>query len=168
MASILPVSTSYVGRQLDLESLQSVRQPSITYVEVAPSVTLDTPKIVAGAQKLVQRYAVLFTTIAGSDVSDPDFGTSLYSVFETGNVTGSGDLYLYAEAANRMTKRRIISEDDDESTYGDQPDDEKLDDCWIDRVDVDKDTRRISVFARIRTKAGSDVTFVVPTKSGIY
>lgn len=168
MPRTIPVSTSYVGRQLDLEALQSLQSPSTSFVEVVPSVSFDDPKIVSGMQKLAQRYAILFTTIRGSDMEDINFGTDLYSVFETGNVSGTSALYLRAEAANRMVKSRIIAEDSDEATFGAQPDDEKLSDCWVDRVDVDTTTRRISVFVSIRSVAGSGVTFIVPTKSGIY
>ena len=168
MARLLPTSTSYSKRQLDLESLQSMRVPSTAYEEVVPSVSYMVPKIAAGPQKLVQRYAVLFTTVTGSDPVRPDDGTNLYGVFDTGNIGSTSAVRLMANMANSIVRDRIREDDSNEDTFGRQPDDEKLDDCWISRVSVDTTSRTISVYASIRSRAGTEVEFIVPTSAGIY
>ena len=164
----MPSTTSYSKRQLDLEVLQSLQEPVTSYTEVVPSATALVPKIVAGPQKLVQRYAVLFTTITDSDIVHPGEGTELYGIFDTGNVGGAGMIRLYAEAANSMARRMIKADDENEATFGKQPADEKLDDSWIRDVVVDRSTRSISIYVSIRSAAGSVVTFVVPTSAGVY
>ena len=168
MAKLIRSSTSYSRRQLDLESLQSMRQPSTSYEEVVPSATYDTPKIVAGIQKLVQRYAILFTTVTGSDVMRPTDGTGLYGIIDSGNVGSTASIKIMANRANAMVKSRIRADDDNEDVFGRQPSDEKLDDCWISRVSVDTTSRSVSVYASIRSVAGSEVEFIVPTSAGIY
>lgn len=168
MGAEIKKTTSFSGRQLDLECLQSMDHPSTSFVEVTPSVTFDTPKIVSGPQKLAQRYAVLFTTVTGSDIMDPDFGTTLFGRIDHGNFGGYTEVNLLANEANIATKQRIIAADNNTDTYGKIPDDEKLKDSWISRVVVDKNARTIDVFVKILTVAGEDITFVVPTPSGIY
>lgn len=168
MPRILPSTTSYSGRQLDLEALQSMDAPHVSWTEVTPGVVADTPKIVAGAQKLVQRYAVLFTTLTGGDVMRPDDGTPLCGVYETGNFGSTVDIELMAQDANSTCRARMREDDADEETFGTHPADEMLDDCWIDRVTVDRTTRTVSIFASIRSMAGNEISFVVPTTAGIY
>ena len=163
----IPVTTSFSKREVDLECLQSMIEPVEKYKEVQPSITLFTPKIVTGPQKLMQRYVVLFTTITGSDRLRPDDGSRLIPACETGYVNSLADLNYMAAKANNDTRERIIADDNDE-TFGIQPDDEKLEDCWIDSVVVDKDSRTVSVYASILTRAGESLTFVVPTTAGIY
>ena len=160
-------TTDYSNRLLDLECLQTIDHPDTKSVEVFPGITNDTPKIVAGPQKLVQRYAVLFTTIIGSDVMRPGFGTTLLSKAISGNFGGYAEIEFLANSANMYAKERILEEDDDER-FGNQPDDERLSDCWISDIDVDRIDRKIAIHASILTAAGEQVTFVVPTPAGIY
>ncbi len=164
----IDTTTSYSRRQLDLECLQSMDEPYTSFVEVTPSVTYETPKIVSGAQKLAQRYAVLFTTIIGSDIIEPGFGTTLYDRLERGNFGSYADIVFMANVANSGARARIKEDDAHDGTYGSQPDDEKLDDSWISDVKVDSVNRRISIYASILTAAGESLTFVVPTEAGIY
>lgn len=168
MSFEIKTTTSYSKRQLDLECLQSLDRPVNSFVEVVPSVTFDTPKIVAGPQKLVQRYAVLFTTIIGSDIMDKDFGTTLLGKIDHGNFGGYSEINLLAQEANIATKQRIFRDDENTELYGNQPDDEKLQDSWVSRVAVNKVERTIDVFISILTVAGENITFVVPTVAGIY
>lgn len=165
---MIPVSTDYSGKQLDLECLQSLPEPDNRFTEVDPSVTSKTPKIVSGPQKLAQRYAVLFTTIIGSDTMDPDFGTRLLDKVVSGNFGGYTEVEFLANTANLFTKERIMQDDDAVDRFGDIPDDEKLKDCWISNVVVDKENRRISIFASILTVAGESITFMVPTVAGVF
>ena len=160
-------TTDYSNRLLDLECLQTVEYPDTRSVEVLPGITNDTPKIVAGPQKLVQRYAVLFTTIIGSDVMRKNFGTTLLSKVVSGNFGGYTEVEFLANSANMYAKERIQEEDDDDR-FGNQPDDEKLSDSWISDIVVDREERRIAIHASILTAAGELVTFVVPTPAGIY
>lgn len=160
--------TDYSKRQLDLECLQSMRIPDTRFVEVIPSVSYEQPKIVAGAQKLAQRYAVLFTTIIGSDKMDPSFGTTLYDRVVRGNFGSTVEVGFMANIANSMTRERIKSDDENTDAFGNQPEDEKLDDCWISDVKIDHQERRISIYASIQTAAGDTLTFLVPTEAGIY
>jgi hypothetical protein len=135
---------------------------------MTPSATFETPKIVAGAQKLAQRFIVLFTTTLGSDKFNTDFGTKLTDAAKYGNTTGYTDIELMANMANEQARDAIFAADADTDTYGAIPDDEKLANSWISDVVVDKDTRTVRIYVSIVTAAGEAITFVVPTTSGIY
>lgn len=167
MPSSIKISTSFSKRQLDLECLETMDKPYDTFIELETSATFDVPRVVSGPQKLAQRYVVLFTTIIGSDRLRSDFGTTLLRVVETGNVNSEAELKLMASVANSMTMNAIRADDAD-AEYGPQPDDEKLLRSYIDDVVVDRETRDVRIYVSLITVAGEDITFIVPTKAGIY
>jgi hypothetical protein len=168
MAYEIKETTSYAGRQLDLECLQTMKHPTQFFVEMTPSATYDTPKIVAGPQKLAQRYVVLFTTVTGSDIMNPRFGTDFIGRVDHGNFGGYVEVRFLADEANRITKQRIKEDDRNSAVYGDSPADERLRDSWITNIEVSKADRKIRVHISILTEAGNSIEFVVPTKAGIY
>lgn len=162
------VSSDYSGRQLDLECLQSISDPVDSFTEVVPSVTFDTPKAVSGTNKLAQRYAVLLTTSMGSDIMGHVDGTLLVDMSTSGNVGSKSIIEYYAKMANMDARNAMLADDSDTDTFGKIPDDERLDDCWIDDVVVDFVERKVSVYATVRSVAGTTSTFMIPTTAGVY
>jgi len=169
MQTSVKTTTNYYKRQLDIECLQSMVTPSTEYQELTPSASKNQTKAVSGIQKLVQRYVVLFTTLTGSDVFNKYIGTNLVDVCSRGNVPGLSYVDLMANTANFKTQDKIKHDDESNAArYGDQPDDEKLQESRIVDVTLDTVTRTIRIHVSIRSVAGDSVTFVVPTTYGVF
>lgn len=158
--TVVPTTTSYAGRQVDLELLQSVTTPKGEQRVYLTSVG-DKPKIVSGVQKLIQRYAVLLLTTLNDIRFDPKQGGILVSSLAAGRIQNTGYLYHIFGMAN-MNTLRILSDDDSDTRFGVPPADERLTDAELIDTALDYTTGTISMTVALTTAAGTSFTFVVP------
>ena len=158
-----PVTTSYAGRQIVLEMLQSVTLPTQEQRVHLTSVGNDS-KIVTGIQKAVQRYAVLLLTTAGDVHFDTNQGGELISKLTTGHIQNMGYLYHIFGIANSNALRIIYSEDA-ASVFGTVPDDERITNAELEDAAMDYTTGVISLTVKLTTAAGPDYTFVLPVNT---
>jgi hypothetical protein len=162
-------STSYAGRQLDMELLQHVGVP--VDQRVYPAVDHDRdgsgPRICAGMEKVVQRYAKLLLTDLGSVKFDDDLGNDLMSSVRNGRVYSRAWLTHLFNEANRNVLNAMILDDNDTDTFGDLPDDERIDTAELVDLDIDQASATVRIHVRIVTLAGEEYEYIAPVASGI-
>jgi hypothetical protein len=166
-----PKTKSYAGRQVDLEMLKHVNDPAefTRWRNVRPSVD-ETPRLVSGIEKAVQRYAKLFLTHLGSVKLAPGVGNELLYEVAHGNVNSQGYLDHLAIIANADTLDAIRLDDGNTDVYGSIPDDERITNAELKEVELIYDALtggRVHVHVFITTAAGEGYTFVIPVAAGI-
>lgn len=168
----VPVTYSYSGRQVDLELLKSVVNPSYSFQRVYPSVAnvppvLDSdPKSVTGVEKAVQRYTNLLLTNLGSVHLREDLGGMLVIRVFNGSVASTADLVNLFAIANHNALVAMATDDTDES-FGYQPDDEKIYDVELIDSNIDYASATISLSLGLHMVSGLDYKYVIPIKAGI-
>ena len=154
-------TTDYTGRQLDVELLQSITKPA-ELIPVTVSNVSTPPKLVAGIQKLVQRYALLLLTNVGEVKFDQEQGGDLMRLLLEGYVQDVGQLqYAFAYANDRVT-RMLNEEDINTDLYVASSPDEQISTATLLDAQVDKVTSTAYLRVYIVSQAGEDFTFVVP------
>ena len=162
---MIATSTDYSERQLDLEVLQSVTAPaSATAKQVHLTSVGAPPKFVTGAQKAMQRYAVLLLTGLGDLRFDPTVGGELVTELASGNMQNLGYLYHVFAVAN-ANALRVLAADDADPVYGTTPDDERILTATLLNVALDYDTGTVSLEVQIATAAASGYVFVIPVNT---
>lgn len=159
----LPTSRDYTGRQVDLEFLHEIQLPAGV---VSVDMRLGNPKVsrsVTGIQKAVQRYVIVFLTELGSIRHDPRIGTR--SVQQLRSVASRGPSWVRGvfTVANRRALSIIRSEDQDTETYGDIPDDERIESVELMGSTYDAGNSVLSLTIGVTTRAGLMFRFVIPT-----
>jgi hypothetical protein len=81
--AVASVSSNYVGRKKDISILQYPNALLVGTQTVLPGFGKNT-RFCAGAQKLVQRYAITLLTNISSQEKYPDFGTNLLYTLKAG------------------------------------------------------------------------------------
>lgn len=160
-----PTTRSYAGRQLDIEMLKHVEH-MLRKQRVLPDVH-DDPRIVAGIEKAVQRYAKLFLTNIGSVKLDGEVGSEILRKVKTGQVSNLAYLGHLASLANLHALLAIEKDDVDTDTFGEMPDDERIVSTTIVDLELNRATSTVRVHVLITTAAGNDFTFVIPVASGV-
>jgi hypothetical protein len=161
MSSLIPYKVDYAGRQVDIELLQSIQQPVLEQ-QVTVSNVAQMPKIVAGIEKLVQRYANALLTSLGTVYFDRGYGTDLLSTIMSGRVQDQGKLQNVFGSANVNTIRQLQADDADTDTYGTQPADEQLKMAELLDFNIDYATSTIYLQVLITSQAGTSLEFIVP------
>lgn len=161
--ALRPVSRSYAGRQLDIELLDHVDDTSPSHSVVADVHTH--PRIVAGIEKAVQRYAKLFLTEIGSVMLAPDVGGTVLSEIGLGRVQTTTYLGHLCAVAD-ISALEAMSADDSDDRFGPTPDDERVVSTTIDDVELDRTNGRVRVKVTLSTAAGEGFTFIVPVSTG--
>jgi len=157
-------STSYASRQVDIEALKHVEK-MLRIQRVNPDIQTS-PRIVAGIEKAVQRYAKLFLTHIGSVKLAPSVGSELLSAIRNGQVANIATLnYLYSTA--NVHALQAIRADDNDAAFGEIPDDERIVSTQLMDLDLDFATRTVRIHVLLTTAAGEDFKFIIPVGSGI-
>ena len=163
--SRVPVTTDYSGRLVDLELLQSIKEPDVD-TRVYPAITHKigdrntAPKMVTGVEKAVQRYFNLLTTDTGSVKFFPNRGGDLVSRVLNGTVSSDNLLTtLFALA--------LLNDDDDNEEFGPIPDDERITDATLSSWDIDYASQTVSLHIDLSFASGSTYSFVLPVTSGL-
>ena len=169
---MVPKSTvDYSGRLVDVELLQSVTQPG-TNIRVYPAFTRVTedgytvPKMVTGLEKAIQRYANLLLTDIESMKFNEDIGGELVIRVFNGSVASEADLeHLFALAND--SAMTAMAEDDNDPTFGDIPDDEKLVNARLDSSYIDYARATISLHIDLTFASGDTYTYIIPVTTGL-
>lgn len=154
-------TTDYSGRQVDVELLQSIAKP-VDIERVSLSSITKPAKIVAGIQKLVQRYASIFLSVIGDVRFDAKHGSVLMRQVMGGTIQDKGRLLNVFGEANLQVLQQLRRDDNQEDVFGTQPDDEKIASAILLDSNVDYITSTIFMRIKINTLAGDDIVFVVP------
>ena len=154
---------SHAGRQLDLEVLSHVEK-MLPLQRVYPRVD-DTPRVVAGIQKAVQRHVKLFLTSLGSMKLEPERGGTLLQDIRKGQINDTVSLKAACGAANAEALSMIRRDDSNTNVFGPIPDDERLVDVSITDASIDRASQTIHVTLTYTTAAGDGFTFVIPVAS---
>lgn len=159
----IPAIVDYANRQVDLELLQSVVVPS-NEQEVFITNIGDTPKIVTGVEKAIQRYAVLLLSTLGDIKFAPGQGNTLLISIGGGLVQNTGYLNHLFGIGNAQTLRALAADDDD-TQFGDIAADERIVAAVLLDSSVDYSTGTILLEVGITTGAGDTLSFVVPVST---
>ena len=154
-------TTDYTGRQVDLAGFHAPALPQGQYRIQLNLATDGVTQQVAGIQKLVQRYVNLLLTVKGGVVFDPiDGSTFLQDIHLGGTYTAEQLLHSFV-FANAGVLALLRSEDAD-PTYGTPAPDEMIADARILSSAFDNTTGTLNIKVRITSRAGDNITFVVP------
>jgi len=153
---ISEVTTDYAGRTRDINVLGPV-DPSLSSVFVHPGTIGNPSSYITGVQKLVQRYAISFMTVLGSQPDFSDFGTRFSEAIYAGALISNNDIqHLFAFANDLVLQdfREYQSENTD------LPEDEQIDTAYFDGSELVGSTAIIRII--IQALSGESVPFVLP------
>lgn len=153
----------YSGRTVDLLLLKTVLDVPVANRRVDLDVS-DDPMIVAGVEKMVQRYAILFITALGSSRFNDEHGTNIVPDVAKGLVYNMSSLEAAASEANMLAGRQMAMADEDEET----PDDERLTSSEIIDLKFSREESRVKISVRLTTAAGSSYVYIIPVGVGVH
>ena len=159
--AVVAITSDYTDRQIDIELLQSIAVPAGSQ-PVSLTTVQQPAKVVAGIEKVVQRYALLFLTTAGDVAYDLAQGAAFIKQLMRGNVQDRAALQTYFATSNDSVVQQMQSEDSQVSTYGSQPLDEQLESTALLDFSIDFATATVMLSVELTTKAGTSITFVLP------
>lgn len=163
MVQTYPSVLNYSNRQIDVELLQSILKPNVDPQRVNVALVTKGTKIVAGMEKLVQRYALLLLTIQGGVHFDQTFGTTLMADISNGVIQNKGSLMTSFSLANVSVVKLMREEDSLTDVYGTPPADEQLQNATLQDANIDVATGTVYLKVSLTTQAGSNMVFVIPT-----
>ena len=149
-------AADYVGRTHDLLALHgAVPGQSVLLEEALIPADGSGGYIVAGIEKLVQRFLLALLTVAGSKAYLPSDGCQFMLDAQLGRWRTAADVYQ-SFYASLVDVRRQLQLDEDSTT----PDDETFAGATLESVELNWPTARLVV--RMDSAAGSSRTFVAP------
>ena len=154
-------STSYAGRQVDVELLQTITVPAGTQ-QMHISNVRTTPKFVTGPQKALQRYCYLLLQQLGSVRFSQQIGTTLLQSIMSGLVGGKGGLMSIFAFANADVLALMRTDDQNVAQFGTVQPDEQISTVTVDDITIDYQTGTISLTLAFSFQSGSTVTYVLP------
>ena len=155
------VTQDYTARQVDLECLQTVKEPVGT-VEMSLTAVLGSSRRVAGVQKAIQRSVTLLLTPSDSVPFASDAGNILLAALRSGGVSNTGYLRHLFNMANAVALDIIRKDDYNISQFGEQPDDERIESVSLSGMTIDHSTSTLGLSLTFRTVAGSDYAYTLP------
>lgn len=153
----------YSGRAVDLLLLKTVLAAPVVNKRVRLDVS-DVPMSVAGVEKLVQRYALLFLTKFGSCHVDEGEGTRFVSRVQYGFVYDMPSLTAAAAEANLWTMTQVREGD----AGLDTPQDERLVKSDVVDLKFSREKAEVMVSVRLTTEAGSSYDYIIPVAIGVH
>lgn len=164
MGSANRQKVDYAGRTVDLLLLKTVTGvPASVRVGLDVSDGEGSPMIVAGVEKMVQRYAIAFLNAMGSTMFVPGHGTGIVPAVASGRVYSQATLESQAAEANLRASRQVRLADDGEDT----PDDERLASATVEGVDFSRSRSSASISVRLTSAAGDSYTYIIPVGVGV-
>lgn len=158
-----PTTTNYSERQVDIEWMQSVVKPKTAPTQLGLSFTSGT-KIVTGMQKMAQRFTSIFFTMAGDVNFDQDHGTDFLVDVMRGAAQNIGQVAVAVNQAIVDVLEQMQSDDLD-TTYGDQPDDERIVNASLLDYRIDRATGTLFVRIELTNALGAAYTYVLPVQA---
>ena len=157
----MKTSTDYSGRQVDIEFLQTITQASGGVTRVTKTVARTPPKVVAGIQKLLQRYTMLLLTPVGSVYGAPTKGTNFVATILRGGGRSDGHIMEAFAFANVAAIDQLRQADAD-TTYGTVPVDEQIQRATLLDFEVDHATSVLHLGVYVESQAGDSTVFILP------
>lgn len=156
----------YAGRTVDLLLLKTVLDIPVTMkrVDVDVSNVAGEPMIVAGVEKMVQRFALAFINAAGSTMFREDHGTNLVPKVAKGKVYDLSTLTAAASEANLLARLELKHGDEGEDT----PDDEKLVNSEVVDLKYSREKAKVMISIKLTTAAGSSYVYIIPVAIGVH
>ena len=154
-------TTDYTGRQVDLELLQSIAVPGPMAQRVHITNVGQAPKVVAGVEKAIQRYAQLLLTTLNDIHFAPELGGTLLQSIMMGTVGDQGTLaHLFCVASAGAVK--AMATENVNGAFGTVPQDEWITDASLISIDLNPATQTVGLSVQLTTAAGTQYQFVVP------
>ena len=155
--AIAGVSTDYTGRKKDISILQYPDALLVGPQTVLPKFGKNA-RFCAGAQKLLQKYAIILLTNIGSQPNYPDFGTSLMYKLRTGispvDTLQAAQVFRLASYAAVNTLKAYQIE------HQEIPLDERIVDATLSDISLYGGSAAFSV--TITTEAGDNLEYLIP------
>ena len=153
--AISGTTTSYNGRVVDIEFLQSIEK--VTAQQVLMSIQQKSPKIVTGIEKTAQRFAICLLSTQDSKY-DTELGSTLLTDIARGLIQSNAQLAnTFVFASTRTID--MMNKENDAST----PDDEIITMVNLLEHEVSLATGKVNLTVELRTQAGDNIVFVMPT-----
>lgn len=125
------------------------------------------PKICAGMEKVVQRYAKLLLTDEGTVKFSEDIGGEIVSSIRRGEVSSEAYMTNVFATANKRAVTAMMVDDESEEMFGSIPDDERIESAELVDLVLDEVNATVRIHVRITTMAGESYEYVVPVAAGI-
>lgn len=156
----------YAGRTVDLLLLKTVLAVPVVNKRVGIDVSnvVDEPMIVAGVEKMAQRYALAFINAMGSTKFRPNHGTEIVPRVAAGLVYSMATLESAAAEANLLAGRQIMLADENEET----PDDERLVASDVTDLEFSREKSMVKISVRLTTAAGDSYVYIIPVGVGVH
>lgn len=151
----------YTGRKVDLEFFQTENPPMASKALTMTMTDKGTHRRVAGIQKLVQRYLLIFMTPKGSVLHAPGFGVDFMSAVNRGLLQSRTNVVQYFALSNMDASQQLLAEDDS-AVNSSLPDDERYSRSYLMDYNIDTSQSKLYLKILIESRAGSTYTFVVP------
>lgn len=155
-----PFTTDYSDRQVDVEAMQSISTPA----GVTPlAFTLGpTSRIIAGMQKLAQRYTILLLTTLTDVHYDQAAGTSFLVDMYRGAAQNPGRLNFVFAFASSDVLAQMREEDAQTAIYGDIPADERIANATLEEWSVDYTTGTLYLRVLLTNIEGDEYVYILP------
>ena len=151
---------AYNGRDIDLAAYHGM-QPGGERLLTQELVGVDHGgRIVAGIQKLAQRFLVLLLTESGSVAHFPNKGCEFLTDARTGEFQAPLDIFTSFSSALVDIERQLRAAEDVTD-----PDDERFESAEVLRVTLSNSSASIRV--QVNSRAGSNYTFLTPIPIGV-
>lgn len=145
-------STDLSNRQVDIFIAQGVDFTDGVEVNLAFA---DRERVVAGAQKLIQKWLIAFLTKLETVQADPNYGTEFMRKLQQGNIVNDADVRLeFSEAAAR------VADTLERTDAGNPNDDERLQLAELRSFTITKVELLMTV--EITSQAGEGATVILP------
>lgn len=157
----MDISTDYSGRQVDLEHFQAVQQP-VGSVRLTKTLARTQPRVVAGLQKLVQRYAVLLLSQIETIYLAPEQGTDFLQRILRGGGRSRGHILQTFAFASSDVIAQLRQDDGDEALFGPVQSDEQIKQAQLLDYSVDIPTSTLSLSIYIENQLGTGTKYLLP------
>jgi len=147
----------YVGRQVDYLAFDDAKASGDTLLTQSMVSSNESGALIAGIQKLVQRFLIELLTGAGSLTYLPDRGTLLMPRLNAGLIRTTQDLF---SAFNEAAKSAVASLAAEETET--DPDDERIESVSLLSASLLGDTAVLNI--SITSLAGEELTVLYPLR----
>jgi len=156
----------YSGRTVDLLLLKTILNVPAVNQRVGIDVTdvVDEPRIVAGIEKMVQRFALVFINALGSTKFVESHGTEIVPNVSKGLIYSRATLESAAAEANLLASRQIMLADEGETT----PDDERLVASEVTDLEFSRLKSTVKISIKLTTAAGKSYVYIIPVGVGVH
>lgn len=158
----------YSGRTVDLLLLKTVLSVPVVRKRVSLDVS-GSPMVVAGVEKMVQRYAVLFINALGSTKFRDAHGTEIVPDVGAGRVYSLATLETAAARADLLASMAMKTADAEADAAGEEtPDDERLAGSEVVDLSFSRENAKVSISVRLTNAAGDAYVYIIPVGVGVH